>query len=108
MEIMKKWREKARMVTQKTSTLLAAVKEREYTPRGLMILFFLALCVGGLTKSLLHNTLTIGFDDYKLAKTKTAIDLNILQKDLIKNGGTLATSGEALPQGQSCKEAENQ
>ena len=72
------------------------------------VLFLLALSMGVVIKSLVNDTLTIGFDDYKLSKTKAAVDLNALQKDLIKYGGSLAVSGEVPPQGESCRETEIQ
>lgn len=98
------WQEKADLLAQKARAWIVTIQRRTYIPRDLAILFLLSLCVGFLVKSLLHDTLTIGFDDYTLAKANTVVDLNALQKDLIKNGGSLAASGEAPPQGQTCRE----
>ncbi|MDP2837941.1 MAG: hypothetical protein Q8O53_01520 [Candidatus Moranbacteria bacterium] len=97
------WQTKAASLAQKARLWLANMKQRDYTPRDLALIFLVALCFGALIKSNLNDTLTIGFDDYKLSKANT-VDLNALQKGLIKNGGTLATSREVPPQGETCQE----
>ena len=72
------------------------------------MLFILALGTGAGIKSLVNDSLTMGFDDYRLSRSKSTIDLNILQKELIQRGGSLATSLEGVPQGEVCAEEETE
>lgn len=46
----------------------------------------------------------MGYDDYTLSRDKTILDLNIIQKQLIHEGGTLATDKADTPNGPSCSE----
>jgi len=105
-EKMAAWQRKALIHAQKASTFVVGLLGREYSPRGLALLFLLALFAGASIKSLLNDSLTIGFDDYKLSRTETKVDLNTLEKDLIKQGGSLATTAETPPRGKSCFEEE--
>ncbi len=95
--------EKMRFIGQKAARAL----KKAFMPRALgslTLLFVLAVGGGALIKSLVNDTLTIGFDDYRLSHS-ASIDLNTLQKDLIKNGGTLATTKQSRPIGKSCAES---
>lgn len=73
----------------------------EYTRRGLAILFVLAVLLGATIKSAVSDSITIGFEDYKLAPSETLIDLNAVQKQVLREGGSLSLSGAAA-QGPSC------
>lgn len=97
------WQEKAKQLWQKAKKEGVAILKREYSPRGLAILFLLSLCVGVLTKSLLNDSLTIGHDDYTLARPEKITDLNLLEKSLIENPQTFADA-PAVPKGESCAE----
>lgn len=57
-----------------------------------------------LIKALVNDRLTIGFDDYRLSRARNIIDLNALQKEVIRSGGTLATTEKSRPLGKSCAE----
>lgn len=108
MEIREKiseWLVQAKKLVQKTFLLGKEYFGRERSSRGLAALFILAVFVGVVTKSLLHDSLTIGFDDYKLSRSEKIIDLNQLQKELIRNGGSLAAP-ETVPRGEVCAEEE--
>jgi hypothetical protein len=98
------WQEKALKKAKEVRDFVVTLLHREYTPRDLALLFLLALFAGAAVKSLVNDRLTIGFDDYKLSRSENIVDLNLLQKELIENGGTLATSEEPAPRGESCPE----
>lgn len=96
------WQEKASKKARKARDFAVALLHREYTSRDLALFFLLALLAGAMVKSFVNDRFTIGFDDYKLSRNENIVDLNILQKELIENGGTLATSEEPAPRGESC------
>lgn len=98
------WQEKASKKAKEAQVFAKNLLHREYASRDLALLFLVALLTGALVKSIVNDTLTIGFDDYKLSRSPNVVDLNILQKELIQNGGTLATSKEPVPRGESCSE----
>ena len=85
-------------------TISINMVRHEYTPRGLALLFIGALCTGAFIKLLVHDRITMGYDDYTLSRDKTILDLNIIQKQLIHEGGTLATDKADTPNGPSCSE----
>jgi len=70
--------------------------------QNIVVLFFFAVLSGFLIKTLVHDSLTMGFDDYRLTTKNDAIDLNLLQKELIQQGGSFATSERPALQGESC------
>lgn len=98
------WREKSLKKAKEFQVFVEGFLHREYSPRDLALLFIVALLLGAFVKSIVNDTLTIGFDDYKLSRSEKIVDLNVLQKELIKNGGTLATSETPAPRGESCGE----
>ncbi len=84
---------------------LRHIVKREFTTRSFVALFIVAFLCGVLVKSLVKDSLTIGFDDYTLARSPT-LELNQIQKELIQKGGTLATGeNNTLFKGESCSEA---
>lgn len=87
---------------QKFLVLVTDLLTREYSSRDLALLFLLALLCGASIKSLVNDTLTIGFDDYTLSRNQGLVDLNALEKRLINNGGTVATATAAPPKGEVC------
>lgn len=76
--------------------------ERPSAPRIFVMLFIIALCIGAATKLLVRDSLTIGYDDYRLSSSPNTLDLNRIQKDVIRNGGSLAVNEKSVPTGQSC------
>lgn len=98
------WLMKAKNGLSRLQALLVSLVHHEYTPRGLALLFITALCMGALVKSIVHDTLTIGYDDYTLSRDPTILDLNVIQKQLIRSGGSLATDSQDIPRGPSCSE----
>lgn len=80
------------------------ISEREYSRRDLFILFVIAVVVGASFKAWVNDTITIGFDDYKLKESTQSLDLNKIQKELIANGGSLALVEKNVPQGKTCSE----
>lgn len=97
---MSHWQEKMLMLAQKARPILP----REYSPQGLALLFLLALSVGAMTKALLNDSLTIGHDDYLLARPDQIVDLNLLEKSLIRENG-MTSDQRAAPKGESCAES---
>jgi|GEM_PF-6013345 len=75
----------------------------EHSWRNFALLFLLALGTGVAIKSLANNSLTMGYNDYRLTKGET-IDLSALQKELIKNGGNNATKARDAADGEMCEE----
>lgn len=98
------WQEKALKKAKEAWGFAESLLHREYSSRDLALLFLLALLTGAAVKSWVNDWLTIGFDDYKLSRNENLVDLNILQKELVEKGGTLATSEEPAPRGESCSE----
>lgn len=66
--------------------------ERDFTLRDIALLFFLGFFVGIVFKTSLHNVLTIGFEDYRLTDSRTLVDFNQVQSDILAKGGSLAVS----------------
>ncbi len=81
-----------------------AATKREYTPRALAILFLIATLLGAGIKSVANDRLTIGYDDYRLTSRAGTLDLNLLEKELIRTS-TSSTERSVAPQGESCAEA---
>ncbi len=78
--------------------------KREYSHRALALLFLIALSLGAFFKSLVNDSLTMGYDDYRLTDDDRLLDVNALQKKLISQGGSLAVRDKApLLQGKSCR-----
>lgn len=77
---------------------------RERTHQELMILFLVAVVFGFTLKSLVRDSITIGFDDYRLVESSRLVDLNLLQKEVLKNDGALATKKTAVASGATCSE----
>lgn len=71
--------------------------------RDLLTLFAVALFLGAGIKMLVRDTITIGYDDYTLSQDDTLVDLNILEKELIKSGGP---KHEPVPKGDTCSQEE--
>lgn len=65
------------------------------------MLFVVAFFVGFTTKTFLRDAITIGYDDYTLPQPDTIVDLNTLEKELIKNG---TTRENPVPKGDTCEE----
>ncbi len=93
-----------------SATLLSSAKKffwfvakRDYSSRNLAILFLLAVCSGAGIKAIANDTLTIGFDDYRLASSENTLDLNRFEKESIerKNSGNVP---QETPQGKVCAE----
>lgn len=58
----------------------------EYTRRDFITFFVVALFLGMGIKSLAIQTITIGFEDYKLAPKETLYDMNLVQQKVIDQG----------------------
>lgn len=70
--------------------------------QNIAVLLFCAVLSGFFIKTLVHDSLTMGFDDYRLTIKNNTVDLNLLQKELIEQGGSFATSERPVLQGESC------
>ncbi|MBP9728316.1 MAG: hypothetical protein KBD27_02980 [Candidatus Moranbacteria bacterium] len=73
------------------------------TSQNVTIIFIMAFVVGIGAKTLVRDSITIGYDDYTLPEPDTVVDLNTLEKELIKNG---TTEREPVPQGDTCSNEE--
>jgi len=85
------------------SDAMRAVADRERLSMiDMSILFIIAALLGFLLKN--HaGMLTMGFQDYTLPSSAyRAIDLNTLQKNVLKNGGSLSLSRTVL-RGDACR-----
>lgn len=91
----------------KGSFFLGQLLHREYSLTILAFFFVTAFLVGFGVKSFVNDRYTIGFDDYRLSKG-AVLDLNILQKELIRKGGSLATATKQTPRGKSCSSLEEE
>lgn len=90
----------------KASLFVARVRSyftKDFTSRGLLLLFAFTVIAGIAVKSIANDSLTMGYDDYRLP-AKAGVDLNALQKELLKSGGSLAAGQETIPRGESCTE----
>lgn len=100
------WQKYTTEMTKKTLEKAFLLLHREYTPRGLALLFLVAAALGFATKSLVHDSLTIGYDDYRLSDSRRTVDLNHLQQELLSRGGSLSTDEAPLPKGDSCSDTD--
>jgi len=91
------WRQITTMALQKSKKYWAALGRQ-----NIAVLLFLAVLSGFFIKTLVHDSLTMGFDDYRLMTKKDTVDLNLLQKELIQQGGSFATSERPALRGESC------
>ena len=71
------------------------------TTRDLFILFIVAFFFGAGIKVLVRDAVTIGYDDYTLPRQDTLVDLNILEKELIKQG---TPKRAPVPSGDTCSQ----
>ena len=74
------------------------------TRRDFLVIFIIALCLGASVKMLARDTVTIGYSDYTLPRDTAIVDLNLLEKELIRNGRS-RTSKEPVPTGEVCSDA---
>lgn len=56
----------------------------DYVNYNLIILFALAFVIGAAIKTVASETITMGFDDYKLAPKEMLYDLNAMQKKFMR------------------------
>lgn len=77
---------------------------RTLSPRDWAVLLLAGMLLGVAAKSLAHDTLTMGYDDYRLSQSTNIVDLNVLEKEIIENGGSFATKTHAIPKGDTCTE----
>lgn len=77
---------------------------RKRTHQELMLLFLVAAVFGFTLKSLVRDSITIGFDDYRLVENSRLVDLNLLQKEVLENDGALATKKTVAASGATCSE----
>lgn len=93
---------------QKFLEKLRQLSQEEYTPRAFALIFLVALGFGAGIKSLVHDHLTMGYDDYRLVTRDGSVDLNALERELIHRGGTTARTGASAREGESCAETEGE
>ncbi len=98
------WLAKSSRQLLRLRTILGNAAKREYTPRALAILFLIATLLGAGIKSVANDRLTIGYDDYRLTSRAGTLDLNLLEKELIRTS-TSSTERSVAPQGETCAEA---
>lgn len=98
------WLEKGQKFLEKFGQL----SQEEYTPRAFALIFLVALGFGAGIKSLVHDHLTMGYDDYRLVTRDGSVDLNALEGELIHRGGTTARTGASAREGESCAETEGE
>jgi hypothetical protein len=84
-------------------TYVRLAVKRQYGKRELFILFAIAFLAGAGFKSILRDTLTIGFDDYTLAPAESRYDLNAVQQQFIGKGSSLI-NGNAGRQAATCSQ----
>lgn len=72
--------------------------------RGLVVLFLLSLLIGAAIKTSVNHTLTIGFQDYLLMPPEKLVDLNTVQKEVLRSGGSLSLSKSSVSRGQVCSQ----
>lgn len=78
------WRKDIAVFFHETATRL--VKGEWYTWRGLIVIFIAATALGIGIKAIATRTITIGFDDYRLASRESVYDIGALQSQLIASG----------------------
>lgn len=66
------------------------------------VIFMVALLAGMGLKTIARDSITIGFEDYKLARNGNIIDLNAVQKRVLS--GEAADLGEQALTGEQCTE----
>lgn len=62
---------------------ISLFKQYNYTKRFFMAIFILSFILGAALKIAVADTLTMGFEDYKLAPQGTLYNVNSLQKAFI-------------------------
>ncbi len=93
------WKNGVRLAT---GTYGRLVTRGEYMKRDFIAIFVIAIMIGMAAKSIATSTVTIGFEDYKLAPKETLYDLNAMQKRLIERGGVSVSSD--IASGGACSE----
>ena len=77
--------------------------KRDFTVRGIALFFLFALILGVAIKSLASERFTIGYQDYLLPPAETLVDLNLVQKQVLGQGGSLSPAATVTP-GEKCTE----
>lgn len=77
--------------------------QRVNARRDFLIIFIVALCLGATAKMLVRDTMTIGYSDYTLPRDTAIVDLNLLEKELVRNGGSRSPT-EPVPTGEVCSD----
>ena len=98
------WREKWLILKDALDRRVRQFALRTYSPRDWVVLFLIAASLGAVVKSFANDRLTIGYDDYRLSPNTDTVDLNVLEKNIIANGGSFATKANSIPKGDTCTE----
>lgn len=97
--LLHKWHAFRQKISLWTEQFLIQVNTR----RDFLVIFVIALCLGASVKMLARDTVTIGYSDYTLPRDTAIVNLNLLEKELIRNGGS-RISKEPVPTGEVCSD----
>lgn len=86
-------------------TYKRCVVRAEYTRRDFITFFIVAIFFGMGIKSIATQTLTIGYEDYKLAPKETLYDMNRVQQKVIDQGSVSLKNDPR--KGGTCSEPNN-
>lgn len=81
---------------------LSKISQREYTVRDGVILLVAAIILGAGLKAVAADTFTIGYEDYRLKPAEALIDIDAIQKEMIKKGESMPVADQSA--GASCSE----
>ncbi|MBI2439669.1 MAG: hypothetical protein HYV45_03685 [Candidatus Moranbacteria bacterium] len=87
---------------QKSQDIFSSFFSLNYSLRGLLVIFIVALFLGAFFKTSAENYLTIGFDDYLLSSNEKTYDLDALEDFLIRSGGSSVSSRQEV--GGACSQ----
>lgn len=94
------WLFRAVAVWKRLKDASAGLTKREYTMRDGVVLLVLAIVLGAGLKVVASDTFTIGYEDYRLKPAAALIDIDALQKEMIRKGGSMPVADQAA--GASC------
>lgn len=96
------WLFRAMAVRKRLKDASAGFAKREYTMRDGVILLVVAIILGAGLKAVAADTFTIGYEDYRLKPAEALIDIDAIQKEMIKKGESMPVADQSA--GASCSE----
>lgn len=101
------WQYKGYEYWEKLHRKTRALLRWNLSQKKLIFLFIIAFFLGFSVKSLVHESLTIGYDDYRLVRNTSILDLNLVQQETLRDNQSLSSQKITIEPGASCSDTQD-